>query len=128
MHYSYRYYRCSINNAFVVVYLSDMAILDQNNVTGRNGECKRLIFATTHAHVTYVALDFNTTVRKMTEVWMGDTTYRSAIRSGALELIGPRALIRDVSAWLEGCPFHANATAAKDEAPVPPANEIRNRS
>ena len=33
----------------MVVYLSDMAILDQNNVTGRNGEWKRLIFAMTHA-------------------------------------------------------------------------------
>ncbi len=64
-----------------------------------------------------VDVHFRTTVRKMTEVWMGDTTYRSAIRSGDLEMVGPRGLTRDVAVWLEPCPFHA-------DAPEPPANEI----
>jgi DNA-binding HxlR family transcriptional regulator len=71
---------------------------------------------------------FTTTVRKMTEVWMGDTTYRSAIRSDELKVIGPRALIRDIPAWLAGCPFHASPTNSDDTGILPPASEIRARS
>jgi DNA-binding HxlR family transcriptional regulator len=55
---------------------------------------------------------FTTTVRKMTEVWMGDTTYRKAIRADELKVTGPRALTRDVSSWLESCPFSADAAEA----------------
>ena len=71
---------------------------------------------------------FTTTVRKMTEVWMGDTTYRSAIRSGALKVVGPRALIRDIPAWLEGCPFHADPPTSDSGEALRPASEIRTRS
>ena len=63
-----------------------------------------------------------TTVRKMTEVWMADSTYRSAIRSGELKVTGARALTRDVPSWLESCPFSADAAEA---AGVLPADELR---
>lgn len=71
---------------------------------------------------------FTTTVRKMTEVWMGDTTYQSAIRADELKIVGPRALIRDIPAWLEGCPFHADPPEAEAEDVLRPASEIRTRS
>jgi hypothetical protein len=70
---------------------------------------------------------FTTTVRKMTEVWMGDTTYRAAIRSDEPKVVGPRALIRDIPAWLESCPFHAeepNANTSETVVITPPASEI----
>jgi DNA-binding HxlR family transcriptional regulator len=63
---------------------------------------------------------FTTTVRKMTEVWMGDTTYRQAIRSKELTVVGPPALIRDIPVWLEGCPFHADPPSA----PMPDSMDI----
>lgn len=59
---------------------------------------------------------FTTTVRKLTEVWMGDTTWRGAMRSGEIEVVGPRALLRDLTDWLEGCPF--DATEPGIEAPA----------
>lgn len=65
-----------------------------------------------------------TTVRKMTEVWMGDSTYRGAIRSGELKVSGPRVLTRDISSWLESCPFSAEAAEA---AGVLPADELHLR-
>ena len=68
-----------------------------------------------------VDVHFRTTVRKMTEVWMGDTSYRAAIRAGDLELVGPRALTRDVSAWLEGCPFSADPSTREAVEILPPA-------
>lgn len=71
---------------------------------------------------------FTTTVRKMTEVWMGDTTYRAAIRSDELKVVGPRALVHDIPAWLENCPFHADEPKAKTSETVgitPPASEIK---
>jgi DNA-binding HxlR family transcriptional regulator len=57
---------------------------------------------------------FTTTVKTMTEVWMGDTTYRKAVASEALKVVGPEMLLRDISAWLEDSIF----------AGVAPANEI----
>jgi DNA-binding HxlR family transcriptional regulator len=66
---------------------------------------------------------FTTTVRKMTEVWMGDTTYRKAIRADELKVTGPRILTRDVSSWLESCPFSADAAEAAGV--LPPAEFAR---
>jgi DNA-binding HxlR family transcriptional regulator len=66
-----------------------------------------------------------TTVRKMTEVWMGDRSYLSALRSDDLKVTGPRVLTRDISSWLESCPFTAEAA---DEAGVLPASELRLRT
>lgn len=43
---------------------------------------------------------FNCTVRTLSEIWMGDLTYREAMKNGDLMLDGDPALMRNVSAWL----------------------------
>ena len=43
---------------------------------------------------------FNCTVRTLSEIWMGDRTYREAIRNGDLMMDGDPVLTRNVSAWL----------------------------
>ncbi|QKV17367.1 winged helix-turn-helix transcriptional regulator [Oricola thermophila] len=48
---------------------------------------------------------FNCTVRTMTEVWMGDRTYRDAIKAGDLSIEGDVYLTRNVSAWLRASVF-----------------------
>jgi len=47
-----------------------------------------------------VDIFFTSTVRTMADVWMGDRTYKEALRSGDLDIQGPVALTRNVSAWL----------------------------
>lgn len=43
---------------------------------------------------------FNTDLRTMIEVWMGDTTYKKAIRESRLKLLGPPQLTSNVSRWM----------------------------
>lgn len=43
---------------------------------------------------------FNCTVRTLSEIWMGDRTYRDAIQKGELMMDGDPVLTRNVSAWL----------------------------
>ena len=43
---------------------------------------------------------FNCTVRTLSEIWMGDRTYRDAIKAGELMMDGDPALTRNVSSWL----------------------------
>jgi len=57
---------------------------------------------------------FTTTVRTMHDVWMGDRTYRDAVRSGDLIVEGVPALTRNVSSWLRPSVF-----AESGRAPVP---------
>lgn len=58
---------------------------------------------------------FDTTVRTMTEIWLGSLTYRTAIADDALRVTGPRGLTRNISAWLRSSAF----------ADLPSAKEIR---
>ncbi len=48
-----------------------------------------------------VDIFFTGTVRTMTDVWMGDRTYKEAIKSGDLYVHGPEALTRNISSWLK---------------------------
>ena len=57
---------------------------------------------------------FTTTVKTMADVWMGDTSYKKAIANDELKLVGPRALTKDVSSWMEISVF----------ADIAPASEI----
>ena len=57
---------------------------------------------------------FTTTVKIMADIWMGDTTYKKAIASGELKLVGPKALTKDVNNWMEISVF----------ADIAPASEI----
>lgn len=43
---------------------------------------------------------FNCSVQTLSEVWMGDRTYREAISAGDLSIEGDVALTRNVTAWL----------------------------
>jgi hypothetical protein len=43
---------------------------------------------------------FVTDLRTMVEVWMGDITYKKAIREKRLKLIGPAALTSNVTNWM----------------------------
>ncbi len=57
---------------------------------------------------------FTTTVKTMAGIWMGDTTYKKAIAGDELKLVGPKALTKDVSRWMEVSVF----------ADIAPASEI----
>ncbi|MGB7260901.1 MAG: helix-turn-helix domain-containing protein [Albidovulum sp.] len=46
-----------------------------------------------------------TKVRAMADAWLGRTSYKAAKASGAMEIIGPVALTRNISNWLSDCIF-----------------------
>lgn len=48
---------------------------------------------------------FNSSVRTMTDVWLGHRTYASAIRAGDLKVSGPTSLTRSVGSWLRCTAF-----------------------
>lgn len=57
---------------------------------------------------------FTCTVRTMHDVWMGERTYRDAIKSGDLYVQGEPALTRNISAWLRPSVF-----GASERVPLP---------
>ena len=57
---------------------------------------------------------FTSELQTMIDVWMGDDSYRSAVSSGRLKLVGPTALTRNVTSWLSNSIF----------ADIPSAREI----
>ncbi len=60
-----------------------------------------------------IDLRLSTTVRTLTNIWMGNTTWASALRAGMLKLTGPSELCRALPRWLKLNPFAA----------IPSANE-----
>lgn len=61
---------------------------------------------------------FNVCVRVMCEVWMGDISYKKAIADGKLQLVGPKALTRNVSDWLAPSIFAGSQPAAAILDPI----------
>jgi DNA-binding HxlR family transcriptional regulator len=55
---------------------------------------------------------FTTTVKTMVDVWMGWSTYRKAIAQDELKLVGPKALINNVSTWMEDSIYAEAAPAS----------------
>ena len=55
-----------------------------------------------------------TTVKTMVDIWMGDASYKKAIKSGLLMMVGNSYLTRNVASWLKNSSF-------KD---IPSAKEI----
>jgi DNA-binding HxlR family transcriptional regulator len=55
---------------------------------------------------------FTTTVRTMTDVWMGDRGYREAVLAGDLTIEGDPALTRRISTWLRPSIFANSKRAA----------------
>lgn len=61
---------------------------------------------------------FNCSVRTLSEIWMGDRTYREAIQNGELLMDGDPALLRNVSTWLRPGIFA--------DSPRTPGNRVAN--
>ena len=57
---------------------------------------------------------FTTTVKNMTEIWMGDTTYKKSLRQGVLQLVGDKVLTNNVTSWMTNSIY----------SDLPPASEI----
>jgi DNA-binding HxlR family transcriptional regulator len=64
-----------------------------------------------------------TTVRTMHDVWMGDRTYRDAVRAEELIIEGEPALTRNVSAWLRPSVF-----VSAPRQPIPPSISVVSKS
>lgn len=54
---------------------------------------------------------FTVDLRTMIEVWMGDNTYKSAIREGKLKLVGHPALVNNVTNWMSNSVYVENQPA-----------------
>ena len=52
-----------------------------------------------------VDIYINTTVAIMSDVWTGRTTYRKAMADDTLSIVGPSALINNVSTWMNNSVF-----------------------
>ena len=57
---------------------------------------------------------FTSTVKTLTDIWMGENTYKKAIRDGQLTLIGDKVLTHNISSWLRNSIY----------SDLPPATEI----
>jgi len=58
---------------------------------------------------------FNCSVRTLSDIWMGDRSYRDALREGDLMMDGDPVLIRTVSTWLRSGIF---ANSPREVAPA----------
>lgn len=56
---------------------------------------------------------FTTSVKTMVDIWMGDKTYRQAVRNGSLKLVGNSALIRNVTDWMRNSEYADLPAASK---------------
>jgi len=61
-----------------------------------------------------VDIYFTVDLRTMTEVWMGDASYKQVTADGRMKVVGHPALTRDISSWLAPSIF----------AGIRPASEI----
>lgn len=48
---------------------------------------------------------FTTSVKTMADIWMGDNSYRRAIREGTLKVVGDKALTRNITDWMKNSIF-----------------------
>jgi hypothetical protein len=48
---------------------------------------------------------FTSSVKTMANIWMGDTTYKKAIREGSLIVVGDKSLTRNITAWMSNSIF-----------------------
>lgn len=48
---------------------------------------------------------FTCTVKCLSDIWMGETSYRKEIRAGHLKLVGLKAFTKDVTSWMSNCMF-----------------------
>ena len=62
-----------------------------------------------------IEIYFTCTVKNMIDIWMGDVPYRKALSSGEMKVVGPKALTRNIFAWMTPSVF----------ADLPPAEAIQ---
>lgn len=55
---------------------------------------------------------FTSSVKTMADIWMGESTYRSAMRDGSLTVVGDGALTRNITAWMRNSLFAPSASNA----------------
>ncbi|WND01796.1 helix-turn-helix domain-containing protein [Temperatibacter marinus] len=48
---------------------------------------------------------FTSSVKTLTDVWIGHDTYRRVINAQDLVVVGPKALTRNINSWLSSSPF-----------------------
>ena len=58
---------------------------------------------------------FTTDLRTMIEAWMGDITYKEAVRDKRMKLIGPKALTNNITLWMTNSIFAGIPQASKIE-------------
>jgi len=56
---------------------------------------------------------FTTTVKTMVDVWMGWSSYRKAISSDQLKVVGPKALVNNIPSWMEQSMYSDIAPASE---------------
>lgn len=57
---------------------------------------------------------FTSTVKTMTDVWLGHESYASALRSGDLHMSGPMSLTRTAKSWLRCTEFESGPKSSRD--------------
>ena len=57
---------------------------------------------------------FTSSVKTMADIWMGDNTYKKAIRDGSMKIVGEKALTRNITPWMNNSIF----------IDLPPARDI----
>jgi DNA-binding HxlR family transcriptional regulator len=55
---------------------------------------------------------FNCTVKCLSDIWMGESSYQREINNGNLKLVGRSELTRNISGWLSNCMFAKKDTEA----------------
>ncbi|MDG2175020.1 MAG: winged helix-turn-helix transcriptional regulator [Gammaproteobacteria bacterium] len=48
---------------------------------------------------------FTCTVKTLSDIWMGENTYRKAIRNGDLKVVGRSDLTKNITVWMSNCMF-----------------------
>ncbi|MEN8128591.1 MAG: winged helix-turn-helix transcriptional regulator [Pseudomonadota bacterium] len=48
---------------------------------------------------------FTSSVKTMADIWMGDNTYKKAIRDGSLKIVGDKMLTHNITAWMSNSIF-----------------------
>jgi len=56
---------------------------------------------------------FTSSVKTLARIWMGDSSYRQAVRDGSLKLVGTPALTRNVTDWMSNSVFADLPAASK---------------
>jgi len=52
-----------------------------------------------------VDIYFTTAVKTMTDVWMGEATYKQVIKAKQMTIVGPGMLTKNISSWMRNCMF-----------------------